>query len=107
VVVTAGRPPAVVRGDETAGAAASAPQDGGSSLDVAVDLEGRASEAALARGRRAVERLPGSLLALGAARLAAGEADDPVRLVPRYASPPRGAPVGGPEGEVAWSRGPR
>jgi hypothetical protein len=46
-------------------------------------------------------------LRLGAARLAADDADDPERLVPRYASPPRGAPVEQPEGGVAWSRDPR
>jgi tRNA threonylcarbamoyl adenosine modification protein YeaZ len=107
VRVVAGEPPEVVRGDEAAGQAASTPPAEGSSLDLAVDLEGRASEAALARGRAALERLPGSLLALGAARLAAGEADDPERLVPGYASPPRGAVTDGPEGGVAWSRDPR
>jgi tRNA threonylcarbamoyl adenosine modification protein YeaZ len=107
VRVVAGQPPEVVRGDEAAGRTTSAPPVEGSSLDLAVDLEGRASEAALARGRGALERLPGSLLALGAARLAAGEADDPVRLVPGYASPPRGAVIDGPQREVAWSRDPR
>jgi hypothetical protein len=96
-----------VRGDEPAGRAALSPPAEGSGLDLAVDLEGRASEAALARGRGALERLPGSLLALGVARLAAGEADDPERLVPGYASPPRGAVTDGPEGGVAWSRDPR
>jgi tRNA threonylcarbamoyl adenosine modification protein YeaZ len=116
VRMVAGQLPMIVRGDETArpeggtpGPAASPPRPpgGASNLDVAVDLEGRASAGALERGRRAVERLPGSLLELGAARLAAGEADDPVRLVPGYASPPRGAIVDGPEGSVAWSRDPR
>jgi tRNA threonylcarbamoyl adenosine modification protein YeaZ len=76
-------------------------------VEVAVDLDGRATEDALARGREAVAGLPAALLALGAARLAAGDTDDPERLVPRYASPPRGAPLTEPEGGVAWSRDPR
>lgn len=76
-------------------------------VDVAVDLDGRASEAALARGRAAVAGLPAALLRLGAARLAVGDVDDPERLVPRYASQPRGAPAAEPEGGVAWSRDPR
>jgi tRNA threonylcarbamoyl adenosine modification protein YeaZ len=75
--------------------------------DVAVDLAGRASEAALERGHAAVARLATSLLGLGLARLAAGEADDPERLVPAYVVPPRGAPATGAEGGVAWSRDPR
>ena len=74
---------------------------------VAVDLPDRASEAALARGQAALERLPASLLRLGAERLSRGESDDPERLVPRYASQPRGAPASEPEEGVAWSRDPR
>ncbi len=78
---------------------------------IAVDLDGRAPEAALERGRRAVAGLGASLLRLGAARLAQGESDDPERLVPAYASPPRGMPLEGPgdqpDGGVAWSRDPR
>jgi len=75
--------------------------------DVAVDLDGRAPAPALVRGRAAVAALPESLLRIGAARLAAGEADDPERLVPAYAVAPRGAPDTEPEGGVAWSRDPR
>jgi hypothetical protein len=75
--------------------------------DIAVDLDGRAPDAALERGRAAVDALPASLLGLGARRLAGGDVDDPERLVPRYASPPRGMPAGEPEGGVAWSRDPR
>jgi tRNA A37 threonylcarbamoyladenosine modification protein TsaB len=75
--------------------------------DLAVDLAGRASEAAHERGRAAVAGLPESLLRLGLARLAAGESDDPERLVPAYAVPPRGAPATEAEGGVAWSRDPR
>jgi len=123
VVVVAGRPPEVIpggdggmtataRGDgEGTRAPESGPEEGPEPVserrDVAIDLEGRASEAALVRGRAALERLPATLLELGAARLAAGEHDDPERLVPRYASQPRGAPGPEPEGGVAWSRDPR
>jgi hypothetical protein len=82
--------------------------DGAADLpgDLAVDLAGRAEEAALERGRGAVDALPGSLLRIGAARLAAGESDDPELLVPAYAVAPRGAPATEPEGGVAWSRDP-
>jgi tRNA threonylcarbamoyl adenosine modification protein YeaZ len=75
--------------------------------DLAVDLDGRASASAIERGRAAIEALPKSLLRLGAARLAAGEADDPERLVPAYAVQPRGAPASDSERGVAWSRDPR
>jgi tRNA threonylcarbamoyl adenosine modification protein YeaZ len=75
--------------------------------DLAVDLDGRAPDAALARGREALDALPASLLRIGAARLAAGDADDPERLVPAYAVAPRGAPPEQVEGGVAWSRDPR
>jgi tRNA threonylcarbamoyl adenosine modification protein YeaZ len=71
---------------------------------VALDLAGRAPEAALARGDRARAGLPGVLARLGAARLEAG-GDDLARLVPEYVSLPRG--VTAELGEVAWSRDPR
>lgn len=60
-------------------------------VPVAVDLPGRAPDAALARGEAAMDRLPGILLRLGGARLAAGRSDDPARVVPEYVSLPRGA----------------
>jgi tRNA threonylcarbamoyl adenosine modification protein YeaZ len=108
VAITVGAPPAIVReggappwADEPLEPATAAAND------VAVDLDGRAAPEALERGRQALERLPEALLRLGAARLAAGDSDDPERLVPRYASPPRGAPVGQTDGGVAWSRDPR
>jgi hypothetical protein len=72
---------------------------------VALDLEGRAPEDALALGGRALGGLGRALLRLGAARLAAGDADDLERLVPEYVTLPRGVMV--ETGEVAWSRGPR
>ena len=71
---------------------------------IAVDLAGRAPEAALARGGDALERLPATLLRLGAARLAAGETDDLARLVPEYVTLPRGVRVESGTAEVAWSR---
>jgi hypothetical protein len=76
--------------------------------EIAVDLAGRATDAALARGRAALEGLPAALLRLGAARLAAGELADPERLVPEYVTPPRGMdPQLNLEGPLAWSRDPR
>lgn len=57
---------------------------------VAVDLPGRAPEDAQARGERARAGLAGALLAVGAARLASGDADDLARLVPEYVTLPRG-----------------
>jgi tRNA threonylcarbamoyl adenosine modification protein YeaZ len=72
---------------------------------VAVDLDGRAPEAACALGRSAHERLGLELLRLGAARLGRGERDELDRLVPEYVTLPRG--VARATGEVAWSRDPR
>ena len=96
--VEAGRQPMLVHDD----AASTETHD-----DLAIDLAGRAPEAALGRGRAALGRLPESLLRLGLARLAIGDTDDPERLVPAYAVPPRGAPASEAEGGVAWSRDPR
>lgn len=120
VLVTPGAEPRVVReatdGAQAEAEAVTADADGADTgpngtRSIAVDLDGRAPEAALERGRRAVAGLGASLLRLGAARLAKGESDDPERLVPAYASPPRGMPLEGPgdqpDGGVAWSRDPR
>jgi tRNA threonylcarbamoyl adenosine modification protein YeaZ len=104
VAVGLGRPPAIVHEGDAPSWSLSAARAAG---DVAIDLDGRAPAEALARGRAALDRLPVALLELGAARIAAGDTDEPERLVPRYASPPRGAPVEQPEGGVAWSRDPR
>jgi hypothetical protein len=96
LMIERGKPPELMHGDVV-----------GLTDDVAVDLGERAPAPALERGRAAIAALPGTLLRLGAARLAAGESDDPERLVPVYAVPPRGAPTTEPEGGVAWSRDPR
>lgn len=101
VLVMAGEEPVIVIGAE----APPVLPDG--AIELAVDLAGRAPEAALASGAAAVAGLPAALLRLGAARLAAGDADDPERLIPSYASPPRGATGGDAEAGVAWSRDPR
>lgn len=101
VLVVAGSEPMIVSGGDPG------PSPLPRAVEIAVDLDGRAPEAALALGREAVAGLPAALLRLGAARLGAGDVDDPERLVPRYASPPRGAPFGEQEGGVAWSRDPR
>ncbi len=69
---------------------------------LALDLAGRAPDEAVERGDAARARLGGSLIALGAARLAAGDADDLARLVPDYVTLPRG--VNAEAGEVSWSR---
>jgi tRNA threonylcarbamoyl adenosine modification protein YeaZ len=69
---------------------------------VAVDLDGRAPDDATARGEAARTGFAAALVRLGAARLAAGDADDLERLVPEYVSLPRG--VERESGEVAWSR---
>jgi tRNA threonylcarbamoyl adenosine modification protein YeaZ len=68
---------------------------------VAVDLPGRATDDALARGETARAKLGASLIALGAARLATGDVDDLAGLVPEYVTLPRGVTTEG--GEVAWS----
>lgn len=101
VAIVAGAEPVVVPGAEPG------PALPAGTVELAVDLEGRAGAEALAHGREAVAGLAAALLRLGAVRLAAGDADDPERLVPRYASPPRGAISGDAEGGVAWSRDPR
>jgi tRNA threonylcarbamoyl adenosine modification protein YeaZ len=100
VAVSAGSEPVVVSADDEV------PGDLPTTA-IAVDLDGRATVDALELGRTALAALPASLLRLGAARLAAGDADDPERIVPRYASAPRGASAGQADGGVAWSRDPR
>lgn len=81
------------------------PELGPADVLVAVDLEGRAPAAAVARGGSALAGLAGALLALGAERLHLGAGDDAAGLVPDYVTLPRG--VGSEGGAVSWSHGPR
>lgn len=68
---------------------------------VAIDLDGRATPDALERGAEARRGLGSALIALGAARLRAGDVDDVAQLVPEYVTLPRG--VGAAGGEMSWS----
>jgi tRNA threonylcarbamoyl adenosine modification protein YeaZ len=72
---------------------------------VAVDLDGRAPDDAVARGERARRGLGEALVRMGAERLRGGAGDDLAGLVPEYVTLPRG--VAAQRGEVAWSRDPR
>lgn len=78
------------------------PDDAPDDILIAVDLDDRAPSDARARGERARTGFAEALVRIGAARLAAGDADDLARLVPEYVSLPRG--VERESGEVAWSR---
>ncbi len=69
---------------------------------VAVDLEGRADEAACERGRIAQAALGRTLLRLAASRLAAHGGDDLAELVPEYVTLPRG--VARETGEIILGR---
>lgn len=95
IVVRRGRPPESLP-------AGTEPVLGTDDWLVAVDLPGRADPLALERGEAARAGLGAALLALGAARLAAGDIDDLARLVPEYVTLPRG--IASESGEVAWSR---
>jgi tRNA threonylcarbamoyl adenosine modification protein YeaZ len=84
--------------------ASSATAPGSEESLVAVDLDGRAPEAALAAGRRAVGGLAGALLRIGVPRLASASTDDVARLVPEYVTLPRGVnQPHDPDGAMAWS----
>jgi len=72
---------------------------------VALDLPDRAPAAALVRGEAAWSGFAAALVALGAKRLAEGDADDRAALVPEYVTLPRG--ISATAGEVTWSRDPR
>lgn len=76
---------------------------------VAVDLDERAPDEALAAGERARAGLGAALIRLGAGRLAALPADraaaELATLVPEYVTLPRG--VRASTGSVEWSRDPR
>lgn len=79
----------------------------GDARAVAVDVDASTdlADGALELGTEAQAGLGQALLALGGARLAAGERDDPARLVPSYVALPRG--LAGPLPELAWSVDPR
>jgi tRNA threonylcarbamoyladenosine biosynthesis protein TsaB len=98
ILVRDGAAPALLPADRE-------PEAGNADVLVAVDLEGRAPDDALALGAAARDGLAAELLRLGAARLAAGDTDDLARLVPEYVTLPRG--VAALSGEVAWSHDPR
>jgi tRNA threonylcarbamoyl adenosine modification protein YeaZ len=74
-------------------------------LLVAVDLDGRAPADATARGDSARNGFAMALLAAGARRLAAGDADDLARLVPEYVTLPRGVRAAPAEGGVELTGG--
>jgi len=98
VLVRSGTPPRLLPGGTE-------PVLGPDDTLVAVDLAGRASGDALARGEQARAGLARELLRLGAARLGAG-GDDLARLVPQYVTLPRGV-AAAPAEEVVWSHGRR
>jgi tRNA threonylcarbamoyladenosine biosynthesis protein TsaB len=85
--------------DDTAGADGASDLAPGAVL-LAVDLGGRAPDDAVARGEAARSRVAAALVALGAARIRAGE-DDAATLAPEYVTMPRG--VQAAAGEVTWS----
>ena len=98
VVLRSGQAPALLPGGQD-------PQVEAGETLVAVDLEGRAPEDALARGEAAREGLGAALVGLGALRLQAlagerlGELET---VVPEYVTLPRGARAS--DGTVEWSR---
>lgn len=96
--VLAGTPAGVGSDDDTARLADLA---AGRTL-VAVDLDGRAPQAAVDLGSRARAGLATALLALGSVELAAGRPSDLAGLVPDYVTLPRG--VRQETGAVGWSR---
>jgi hypothetical protein len=98
IVIRAGQPPRLLPGG-------SEPELAGDEVLLALDLDGRAPDDALARGEAARDGLGPALLALGAARLAERPAGELATLVPEYVTLPRGARPA--EGSVAWSRDPR
>jgi tRNA threonylcarbamoyl adenosine modification protein YeaZ len=72
---------------------------------VAVDLATRADDDATARGDAAQAGLAAALVAEGARRLAAGDADDLATLVPEYVTLPRGVRAAPADGGVELSGG--
>ena len=72
---------------------------------MAVDLEGRAPDAAVRRGEQARAGTGGRADQDGRRTAAGGPGDDLATLVPEYVTLPRG--VVSQAGEVAWSHDPR
>jgi tRNA threonylcarbamoyl adenosine modification protein YeaZ len=95
ILVRRGRPPELL-------VAGTDPARSAEEVLVAIDLQDRADAGALERGETARAGLGAALIALGAARLGRGDADDLARLVPEYVTLPRG--VTAETGEVSWSR---
>jgi len=95
VIVRHGTTPMLLRGGEEPDLAAH-------ERLVAVDLDDRAPDDAIALGETARRGLGSVLLRRGGERLRVGAGDDPARLVPEYVTLPRG--VAAVAGEVAWSR---
>ena len=94
VLTRSGEPPRIVAGGDE-------PELALGERVVAVDLDGRAPDDAVAAGVAAVDALAAALLAAGAARLAAGDPDDLATLVPEYVTPPRGVRAGAADAGVA------
>lgn len=72
---------------------------------VAVDLDGRAPEDAVAWGTAARQCLGAAVLEIGAERLHMNLLDDPELLVPDYVTLPRG--IRATTGAIEWSHDPR
>lgn len=94
VLTRSGEPPRIVAGGDE-------PELALGERVVAVDLDGRAPDDAVAAGVAAVDALAAALLAAGAARLAAGDPDDLATLVPEYVTLPRGVRAGAADAGVA------
>ncbi len=98
VVTRSGSAPGILAGGTDPDLAAS-------DLLVAVDLDGRAPAAAVARGETARDGLAVALLAAGASRLATADGDDVARLGPEYVTLPRGVRAAPADGGVELSGG--
>ena len=94
VLTRTGEPPRIVAGGEE-------PQLALGETVIAVDLDGRAPDEAVAAGEAAVAGLAGALLRLGDARLAADDPDDLATLVPEYVTLPRGVRAAAADAGVA------
>ena len=97
VLTRAGEPPRILPGGDE-------PELAFGESVIAVDLDGRAPDEAVAAGAAAMEGLAAALLRAGAARLAAGDADDLATLVPEYVTLPRGVRVAATDAGVAIER---